>query len=70
MKHMEKKRDLYMVFIDLEKTYDGVPRMLVLDSPDARDIHMKYIDIIRDMYAMTKTTVRTSVEIIELFPLR
>ncbi|KAK9069694.1 hypothetical protein SSX86_011598 [Deinandra increscens subsp. villosa] len=62
-KYRENRRDLHMVFINLEKAYDCVPCQLIWDSLEGLGVPGKYIDIIRDMYARTVTCVR-SLEII------
>ncbi|MFS7997302.1 putative RNA-directed DNA polymerase [Helianthus anomalus] len=67
-KYREKKRDLHMVFIDLEKAYDSVPRRLIWDSLEIRGVSGKYIDLIRDMYVRTKTSVRAPVGDTDSFP--
>ncbi|XP_076954466.1 uncharacterized protein LOC143628907 [Bidens hawaiensis] len=67
-KYREKKRDLHMVFIDLEKAYDNVPRRPIWDSLGSRGVPGRYIDIIRDMYDRTKTTVRAPVGDTDFFP--
>ncbi|XP_035836132.1 uncharacterized protein LOC118489676 [Helianthus annuus] len=67
-KYREKKRDLHMVFIDLEKAYDSVPRRLIWDSWESRGVSGKYIDLIKDMYVRTKITVRAPVGDTDSFP--
>ncbi|KAD4180302.1 hypothetical protein E3N88_28893 [Mikania micrantha] len=60
-KYREKKKDLHMMFIDLEKAYNSVPRQLIWDSLESRGIPWRYIEIIRDTYASAKTSVRAPV---------
>ncbi|KAM0025323.1 putative reverse transcriptase domain-containing protein [Helianthus debilis subsp. tardiflorus] len=67
-KYRAKKQDLHMVFIDLEKAYDTVPRRLIWDSLEGRGLPGKYIDIIKDTYDRMETTVRAPVEDTNFFP--
>ncbi|XP_022031250.1 uncharacterized protein LOC110932205 [Helianthus annuus] len=57
-----------MVFIDLEKPYDSVPRRLIWDSLESRGVSGKYIDLIRDMYVRTETSVRAPIGDTDSFP--
>ena len=55
----EPKKVLHMVFIDLEKAYDMIPRNVMWWALEKHKVLAKYITIIKDMYDdMTK--VRTS----------
>ena len=49
-----------MVFVDLEKAYDRVPRELIWYSLRRKSVPEAYINNIRDMYAGWKTSVMTS----------
>ena len=49
-----------MVFIDLEKAYDGVPSDLIWWVLDKRSVPRDYIDIIKDMYERVVISVRTT----------
>ena len=44
------KRDLHMIFIDLEKTYDKVPREVLWKEMTKKGIPNNYIHIVQDMY--------------------
>jgi len=59
-RYREQKKDLHMVFIDLEKAYDKVPRNIMWWALQKHKVSTKYITLIKDMYDNVVTSVRTS----------
>jgi hypothetical protein len=51
-----------MVFIDLEKAYNKVPRNVMWWNLHKNKVSTKYITLIKDMYDNVVTSVRTSDE--------
>ncbi|KAF3622958.1 hypothetical protein FXO37_32113 [Capsicum annuum] len=58
----ERKKNLHMMFIDLEKTYNRVSREILWRSLKARGVPVAYIKSIQDMYNGSKTHVRMGEE--------
>jgi hypothetical protein len=56
----EQKKDLHMIFIDLKKAYDKVPRNVMWWALQKHKVSSKYITLIKDMYDNVVTSVRTS----------
>ncbi|XP_057518351.1 uncharacterized protein LOC130799266 [Amaranthus tricolor] len=58
-KYKERKKDLHVVLIDLEKTYDRIPRSIIWDNLKNRGISRRYIEVIQDMYDRVSTYIHT-----------
>ena len=58
-RYREQKKDLHMVFIDLEKAYDKVPRNIMWWALEKHKVPTKYITLIKYMYKNTMAFVRT-----------
>jgi hypothetical protein len=56
----EQKKDLHMIFIDLEKTYEKVHRNVMWWALQKHKVSTKYITLIKDMYDNVVTSVQTS----------
>ncbi|EXB56439.1 putative CRM domain-containing protein [Morus notabilis] len=69
-RYKEAKTDLHMVFIDLEKAYDRVPREVLWWVLEKRGVHVRYIKVIKDMYDRVVTSVRTAGGYTAEFPIR
>ena len=54
-RYREQKKDLHMVFIDLEKAYDKVPRNVMWWALEKHKVPTKYITLIKDMYKNVMT---------------
>ena len=59
-----------MIFIDLEKTYDSVPREILWKVLEKKEVQVGYIRVIQDMYKGVMTRVRTPAGETIDFPIR
>jgi Reverse transcriptase (RNA-dependent DNA polymerase) len=57
-RHREQKKDLHMIFIDLEKTYDKISRNIMWWALKRKLVSTKCVTLIKDMYTNTVTCVR------------
>ena len=60
-KHREMEKELHLVFIDLEKAYDRVPRQEVWRCLREQGAPEKYVRLVKDTYEDAQTQVKTSI---------
>ncbi len=58
-KYRDVNKDLHMVFIDLEKAYDNVPRNVLWNVLEQKMVSIRYIQVLKDMYEGATIIVRT-----------
>jgi hypothetical protein len=57
MERFREQKDLHMVFIDLEKAYDKIPRNVMWWALDKHKVPIKFVTLIKDMYKNAVTSV-------------
>ena len=60
-KHREMQKALHLVFIDLEKAYDRVPRQEVWRCLREQGVPEKYVRLVKDPHEDARTQVKTSI---------
>jgi len=67
--HRGRKKDLYIMFIDLKKAYDKVSCEVLWECLEKKKLSKTYISAIKNMYEVVKTSVRILGGDIEDFPI-
>ncbi|KAJ8715501.1 hypothetical protein PYW07_009983 [Mythimna separata] len=67
--YRERRRALYMAFLDLQKAFDCIPRQAIWWALRFKGVPEAYIDIIRDMYRDSVSSVQTAVGESNIFPI-
>lgn len=57
--YKERKRELHIIFVNLEKTYNKVPSVSLWKYLETRGVPVAYIKVIKNIYDGAKTCVRT-----------
>jgi Reverse transcriptase (RNA-dependent DNA polymerase) len=57
-RYREHKKNLHMIFIDFEKTYDKIPRNIMRWALIKKRVPIKYVTRIKNMYTNIMTCVR------------
>jgi len=68
-RYREQKKHLHMIFNDLERAYDKIPRTVMWWALEKHKVPIKYNTLIRDMYDNVVTSVRAGDSETDTFPI-
>ena len=68
--YLDKEKKLYMCFVDLEKAFDRVPRMVLEWAMRKRGIPKAMVRAVMSLYEGAKTRVRVELELSEEFEVK
>ena len=60
MERFREQKYLHLIFIDLKKAYDKIPRNVMWWALNKHKVPSKYVTLIKDMYNNVVTSVRTN----------
>ena len=69
-KFRRRRKKMHLVFVDLEKAYDRVPREVVWEVLGKRGVDETYVKIIKDMYKGANTKIKTRTGLSESFEVK
>lgn len=69
-KFRDAVEDLHIIFIDLEKAFDRVPRDLIWSALRNHGVPEKYVKLIKDMYHEATTKIKCPAGISNSFPVK
>ena len=70
MERFREQKDLHLVFIDLEKAYNKIPRNVMWWSLYKHKVPSKYVTLVKDMYNNVMTSVRINDGNTYYFPIK
>jgi hypothetical protein len=70
MERYREHNDLHMIFIDLEKAYDKIPRNIIWWALKRKLVQTKYVTLIKDMYSNVVTCIRECDGESDTFPIK
>ena len=69
-KYRNGQRQLYCVFVDLEKAYDRAPQEELWYCMRKSGVAEKYVQLVQDMYEESKTVVRCAIGTTQSFKVK
>ena len=69
-KFCRKRKKMHVVFVDLEKAYDRVPRSVVWEVLQKKGVDETYVRIVKDMYEGVTTKIKTRTGVSDSFEVK
>src|SRR4029079_116824 len=69
-KYRSRRKKMHIVFMDLQKAYDKVPRDVIWEVLEKKSVSGRYIEVTKDMHKDVRTSAKTVNCVSESFEVR